>query len=111
MDAFFAHSDETAFDAVASPNITLHGDLLILDHDLSGADKVKSTLGTYTKAFEYKHENIAHGADIEGGSVFHFWLHKVCGMTAMSDEVQESSVMSNTMHWSTRSNSAKLSMM
>jgi len=49
MDAFFAHSDEAAFDAVASPDITLHGDLLILDNDLSGADKVKQTLGTYTK--------------------------------------------------------------
>lgn len=77
MDAFFAHSDEAAFDAVASPDITLHGDLLILDNDLSGADKVKQTLGTYTKAYDYKHENIAHGADIDGSSVFHFWLHQV----------------------------------
>ena len=77
MDAFFAHSDEAAFDAVASPDITLHGDLLILDNDLSGADKVKQTLGTYTNAYDYKHENIAHGADIDGSSVFHFWLHQV----------------------------------
>lgn len=77
MDAFFASSDEAAFNAVASPDITLHADLLILDNDLSGSDKVKQTLGTYTKNFEYKHENIAHGADIDGSSVFHFWLHQV----------------------------------
>ena len=77
MDAFFASSDSAAFDAVASPNITVHADLLILDNDISGADKVKSTLQTYTSAFEYKHENIAHGADIDGSSVFHFWLHQV----------------------------------
>ncbi|DBA71440.1 TPA: hypothetical protein ACH3X2_011238 [Trebouxia sp. C0005] len=76
MDAFFAHNDEAAFDAVASTDITLHGDLLILDNDLSGADRVKQTLGLYTKAYDYKHENIAHGADIDGGSVFHFWLHQ-----------------------------------
>ncbi len=80
MDAFFAHSDEAAFDAVASPNIVLHGDLLILDNDMSGADKVKQTLGTYLKAYDYRHENIAHGADIDGSSVFHFWLHQVCVM-------------------------------
>lgn len=77
MDAFFASTDGAAFDAVASPNITVHADLLILDNDLSGAEKVKSTLQTYTSAFEYKHENIAHGADIDGSSVFHFWLHQV----------------------------------
>ena len=77
MDAFFASSDEAAFDAVASPNITLHADLLILENDLSGADKVKQTVGMYTKNFDYKHQNIAHGADIDGSSVFHFWLHQV----------------------------------
>lgn len=77
MDAFFAHSDEAAFDAVASSDIVLHGDLLILDKDLSGADKVKQTLQTYTTAYDYKHQNIAHGADIDGSSVFHFWLHQV----------------------------------
>ena len=77
MDTFFAHSDEAAFDAVASPDITLHGDLLILDNDLSGSDKVKETLKTYLDAYDYKHENIAHGADIDGSSVFHFWLHQV----------------------------------
>lgn len=76
MDAFFAHSDEAAFDAVASSDIVLHGDLLILDQDLSGADKVKQTLQTYTTAYDYKHQNIAHGADIDGSSVFHFWLHQ-----------------------------------
>lgn len=80
MDAFFASSDEAAFDAVASPDITLHADLLILDTDLSGADKVKQTLGMYTKNYDYKHQNIAHGADIDGSSVFHFWLHQVCCM-------------------------------
>lgn len=78
MDTFFAHSDEAAFDAVASSDITLHGDLLILDNDLSGSDKVKNTLKTYLDAYDYKHENIAHGADIDGSSVFHFWLHQVC---------------------------------
>lgn len=78
MDAFFASSDEAAFDAVASSDITLHADLLILDNDLSGADKVKQTLCTYTKNFDYKHQNIAQGADIDGSSVFHFWLHQVC---------------------------------
>lgn len=77
MDAFFASSDDAAFDAVASPDITLHADLLILDKDLSGADKVKETVGIYTKNYDYKHQNIAHGADIEGSSVFHFWLHQV----------------------------------
>lgn len=77
MDAFFASRDEAAFDAVASLDITLHADLLILDKDLSGADKVKQTVGMYTKNFDYKHQNIAHGADIEGSSVFHFWLHQV----------------------------------
>ena len=78
MDAFFASSDEAAFDAVASPDITLNADLLILDHNLSGADKVKQTVCMYTKNFDYKHQNIAHGADIDGSSVFHFWLHQVC---------------------------------
>lgn len=77
MDAFFASSDEAAFYAVASPDITLHADLLILDKNVSGADKVKQTLGGYTKNYDYKHENIAHGADIDGSSVFHFWLHQV----------------------------------
>lgn len=80
MDAFFASSDEAAFDAVASPDITLHADLLILDTDLSGADKVKQTLGMYTKNYDYKHQNIAHGVDIDGSSIFHFWLHQVCYM-------------------------------
>ena len=82
MDAFFASNDEAAFDAVASTNITLHADLLILDNDLSGADKVKQTLGMYVKNFDYKHQNIAHGADIDGSSVFHFWLHQVCCIPA-----------------------------
>ena len=39
----------------------LHADLLILDTDLSGADRVKQTLGMYTKNYDYKHQNIAHG--------------------------------------------------
>ena len=77
MDAFFASRDEAAFDAISSPDIILHADLLILDKDLSGADKVKQTVGMYTKNYDYKHQNIAHGADIDGSSVFHFWLHQV----------------------------------
>lgn len=78
MDAFFASSDGSAFDAVADSNITLHGDLLILDRDISGADTVKKTLQTYTDSYDYKHVDVAHGADIDGSSIFHFWLHQVC---------------------------------
>lgn len=77
MDAFFASSDGSAFDAVADANIVLHGDLLILDKDISGSDTVKKTLQTYTDAYSYQHEDVAHGVDIEGSSIFHFWLHQV----------------------------------
>ena len=78
MDSFFANSDAGAFDAVADSNIMLHGDLLILDKDISGADTVKKTLQTYTGSYDYKHVDVAHGADNEGSSIFHFWLHQVC---------------------------------
>ena len=77
MDSFFANSDASAFDAVADSNVVLHGDLLILDKDISGADTVKKTLQTYTDSYDYKHVDIAHGADIDGSSIFHFWLHQV----------------------------------
>lgn len=77
MDAFFANSDRSAFDAVADSNVTLHGDLLILDRDISGSDTVKKTLQTYTDSYDYKHVDVAHGADIDGSSIFHFWLHQV----------------------------------
>ena len=77
MDAFFAHSNGAAFHASVSPSVILHADLLTLHQDVSGADKVESALASYTKAFDYKHEKIAYGADIESGSVFHFWIHLV----------------------------------
>ena len=87
LDAYFAKSDDSAFDAVADPNITLHGDLLILDKDLSGAETVKKILGTYTKSYDYKHVDVAHGADIEGSSIFHFWLHEVSIITCEQQEM------------------------
>jgi hypothetical protein len=76
MDAFFANKDEAAFDAVVSPNVTLRKDLLILDQDKSGADTVKETLKMYIDNYDYQHDTVAIGEDVEDGSAFHFWLHK-----------------------------------